>query len=216
MEEQLKDELKDKLFQTIKLTTDLSKENCTYFFSDKFTDLQVGIYITDKIHIVFRGTNSIVDAKYDVNIDFVEVNCSYGIHKGVYTQLFKSNIYDQFYKKVLELISENNELEICVSGHSLGGALATLFGHTLAKTVSKQINIISFGSPKVGNKEWKDEFKRIKNLSHTRVFCNADPIVLFPLLGYKHVGASVELKSNSVFYSVSNHYSTTYKKILSK
>ena len=57
-----------------------------------------------------------------------------------------------------------------ITGHSVGGALAALFGYFLSSDfLAKDINVVSFGSPYVGNYAFKCDFENRPNLIHHRV-----------------------------------------------
>jgi len=192
-----------------------SENQAQNFYSDPKTDLQVGIYITDKICISFRGTESKKDMSYDVYRIKKNMGGGKYVHGGFYDQLFSSDVYQSFNKFVTRLIYET-DLDIYVTGHSLGGALATLYGYELSKKTTKQINVVSFASPKVGNWAFFKDFKKIKNLSHVRIANSRDPVTLFPLFNYYHTGKIITLKSTSYFYSVNNHYVKMYEKYINK
>lgn len=191
------------------------ENDCNHFYSDLETGLQVGIYINDKICISFRGT----EAKEDVLCDIYRFKTNIGgckkVHGGFYNQLFNSSIYEEFNSKVTKLIYETN-LEIYITGHSLGGGLATLYGYELSNKTNKMINVVSFASPKVGNWAFKKSFDEKENLKLTRVVNTRDPIPLFPLINYYHSGDKLNLNSPDYFYSFSSHYAKTYKTFLTE
>jgi hypothetical protein len=84
----------------------------------------------------------------------------------------------------------NLKLRIIITGHSLGGALAELFGYYLNKYESTKItcpiHIITFGACCVFDAAGRNEFNSQLNISGPNVFtldritANADPIVLLP------------------------------------
>lgn len=203
--------------QMLEYATKIYKDNndSTFFYSDKKTDLQVGIYLTDRICIAFRGTESIKDDMYDLNITKRRISINnIRVHGGFYNQLIGSEIYDDFRSKVLSLISEHPTYEIFITGHSLGGALATLFGYILSDIIKSNINVISFASPKIGNKQWKLAFNNKINLKHTRIVISSDLIPCFPLINYYHCGNLVKLNNSKFFLSIDNHYTKVYQKYL--
>jgi len=92
-------------------------------------------------------------------------------------------------------IDNKNDLnkKLVVTGHSLGGALATLFVYYNSSL--KNLNLITFGSPLVGNKKFVDNFNYNLNINlnkHYRVENGSDIITKIPLsiLGYNHIGNS--------------------------
>jgi hypothetical protein len=105
--------------------------------------------------------------------------------------------YDDITKKVAEIIHDNPDAKVFITGHSLGGALATLYGAMLFYNAEHEITdklaaIYTFGQPRVGDKEFakygethlKDQYFRV-------VYCNdIVPRVPFDneIFEYKHIG----------------------------
>ena len=70
-----------------------------------------------------------------------------------------------------------------IVGHSIGGALATLFGYRISrgagvttvntniesKVSNNHVTVVSFGSPRVGNTGFQRHFDSQPNLDHLRV-----------------------------------------------
>ncbi|KXZ45677.1 hypothetical protein GPECTOR_52g74 [Gonium pectorale] len=87
---------------------------------------------------------------------------------------------------------------VLVTGHSLGGALATLAAYELAerrcpaRTV-QQISLYTYGAPRVGNKAFAEAFDRV--VPDTWRVTNANDIIpsVPRLMGYCHVGHAVRL-----------------------
>ena len=197
--------------EMLKYSEDIYKDNnnSTLFYSDKNTDLQVGIYVTDKISIAFRGSSSVKDFMYDLNVDKMCIG-QVEIHQGFYTQLFYSSIYEKFYNDFKRLIIEHPTYEIYITGHSLGAALATLFGYAISDSIDKNINIISFGSPKVGNYHWSNHFNSKTNLKYTRIKCSNDFAPYFPSFDYEHCGKCKTLNTNGLFIDRNSHALEVY------
>ena len=126
------------------------------------------------------------------------------IHKGVYKQLTETNVYDKIANEIIKLNNES-KYQIYIIGHSLGGALASLFGYLLSDTYTDDINVISFASPRVGNNNWKKSFEKKENLKHWRVTNSRDIVTGLPYYGYKHVGCNIQLFKDDI--NVINDYS---------
>lgn len=141
-------------------------------------DTQGFCYNDDDVNvIVFRGTAGLKDLAadgYAPKIGFLVGE----VHKG---------FYDNF-KAVRDTITgfldkpENTRCKTILTGHSLGGALATL---TAAYLTSKywdkpcgQVVLYTFGSPRVGDRVWVNHFNtKFKHFRHKRF---GDPIPMLP------------------------------------
>ena len=157
-------------------------------------DTQAYLWIRGDIRcafIVFRGTEDVKDAFADLDIRHVELGLGKGlpylqkgicIHRGFYEQ-FEVVSHDI----LTELQSKHDSYDsIYISGHSLGGALATIaaayYGHVF-KMANKQkvVHCHTFGSPRVGNKQFCEWFKENVNGNHWRVFNHEDPVSMVPM-----------------------------------
>ncbi|GIL50703.1 hypothetical protein Vafri_6817 [Volvox africanus] len=121
------------------------------------------------------------------------------VHKGFL------DAYDSVRRTVFTLLDEitgtgnkGDNWQVVVTGHSLGGALATLAAYELAdrRTPARAVQKIamySFGAPRVGNKAFAEEFDRLVP-DAWRVTNSNDIIPSVPrLMGYCHVGHAVRL-----------------------
>ena len=88
--------------------------------------------------------------------------------------------------------------EILVTGHSLGGALATLCGLDLTLNPVKNqppIKVIPIGSPRVGNDQFAILFdQNVDHCFRLKVAWDPVPCIPPPILGFKHVGIEVKLR----------------------
>jgi hypothetical protein len=100
---------------------------------------------------------------------------------------------------------ERKEWTVLVTGHSLGGALATLCAWDLALQYEAQaskgcgdhisISMVNFGSPRVGNRRFTEAFAAVVP-DAWRVVNVGDGVVSIPrLMGYCHVGNEVSLSA---------------------
>jgi hypothetical protein len=115
----------------------------------------------------------------------------------------------QIMELVLRAFQENPGYSLYVQGHSLGGALATLFAFEAAAhphIPNKPVTCITGGSPKVGNLEFLWTFERLeeeRKLRYLRVTNYRDPIALLLPPGplglflqkrrFRHVGIRLQL-----------------------
>ncbi|WP_371363296.1 hypothetical protein SRRS_42270 [Sporomusa rhizae] len=133
------------------------------------------------------------------NIPDSEPKVHLGFHNYVQTALkAKSAEHDNRGKLLTELLLENADRKIYLTGHSLGGAVATLTGARLLSMGVKpeQVEVISFGAPAVGNQAFVDVAS--PKLRVTRVVIDGDPVtgVLQTLSDYKQFGREVKWVSS--------------------
>lgn len=151
---------------------------------DKKTDTQAFVAIKGKsLYVVFRGTSSKKDAQNDASIDKVPfINPGDKVHIG-----FKSSwdsVKDIIFKNI-DKTSGCNKIVVC--GHSLGAAVATLCAYNLSHVYDMiDIECCTIGSPRVGNKTFKNNYdnQKIKTL---RIVHNNDVVTHSPFIGYYHV-----------------------------
>lgn len=192
------------------------------FTTDFETDVQVGITINDankRICVVFRGTDSLKDWYYNLQSNQHCIKDDICVHKGFCTQLFLSNLYHRLSNQIQELLHLHPEYELFITGHSAGGALATLFGYLLSGEMpKKEINIVSFASPRIGNYAFKCDFENKTNLIHKRVTNRNDIITATPIFRYWHVGCKVYIRSKKLSFccclNVWDHTTDVYYKNL--
>lgn len=94
-----------------------------------------------------------------------------------------------------DLLTANKDRKLYLTGHSLGGAAATLGGARLISTgmTSGQLEVITFGAPAVGNAAFAAKFAPI--LPVTRIVQSGDPVtgVLQTLFGgYQQFGREIK------------------------
>lgn len=144
--------------------------------------------------LVFRGTDSNRDYVTDFESGILPWDRNeIGVHKGFRKAL--DSVWDEVEKELSELVCP-----IFYTGHSLGGALATL-----AASRYRPQAVYTYGSPRVGN----DAFVRsLQTLPIHRVVDNKDAAASLPpeVLGFRHVGLlqllmepHTEAKENSIF-----------------
>lgn len=103
---------------------------------------------------------------------------------------------------VLEGLKQNAHTgRLIITGISLGGALSCLSYVDIAKSgVFKNIQVITFGAPRVGNKKWAQWFDSVT--PSTRYFILDDPIAALPrcltlLCNYGQTGTAYVCHKNT-------------------
>lgn len=91
---------------------------------------------------------------------------------------------------------------IWLTGHSLGGALATLCSYDLARRVAvpaEEISVVTFGAPRVGNAAFREVYNNLIP-RHWRVVLASDVVTKLPKLGYLHVGNQALLTNEAQLF----------------
>jgi hypothetical protein len=145
------------------------------------------------LFVAFRGTHSFTDVIHDLDYRMLELDDEHpgvGVHSG-FRNKFKS-IEDELLD--VTLAHEEAFDKIVVTGHSLGGAIATVASPIIAEAhPTKTIDCMTFGSPRVGNELFKEWFNANVDLS-LRIVNDFDPIQSIPWEGYyHHVGHAISL-----------------------
>lgn len=82
---------------------------------------------------------------------------------------------------------------LAMTGHSLGGALATLAMSSLQRRGWRILEAYTFGSPRVGNSYFASDFDKRFNGTAFRVTYRRDPFVHLPLhwQGFRHINPEI-------------------------
>tara|TARA_B110000879_G_C11183015_1_gene519586 strand:+ start:4664 stop:5620 length:957 start_codon:yes stop_codon:yes gene_type:complete len=188
------------------------------FIDDPSSDIQIAITVNDEqkhMSVVFRGSESLKDWYYDLQVYKHHLKDDIWVHSGFYNQLHSDNIHLCIIAKIQSLLQEHPDYNIFVTGHSLGGALATLFGYILSHTIENMITVVSFASPRIGNKPWQKSFENKSNLIHFRVCNNRDIVTSTPNINYYHVGTDIRLYNDSYYINVGKTHSCCEHSIFS-
>lgn len=152
------------------------------FFENKDTCAQCYIFNSQKsIFICFRGTSSIRDAFTDLKLfqtNFILPNIK--VHRGFHKQF--ESLRDDINNHISDTILKNKNINtLCFTGHSLGGGLATI-ASIWFKYFYKHLNVecVTFGSPRCGNKNFVDFFQKNIDISY-RIVNKQDPIQYVPM-----------------------------------
>ena len=145
----------------------------------------LGFVAANDKHVVlaFRGTDDPLDWIH--NLQYTQVK-GYGgsVHQG-FSKLV-AGVRKRFTDTVRRLRTDNQT--VWVTGHSLGGAMATLAAWDLAERGIKPYATYTYGSPRVLNPEAAKKYR----LLQYRFVNNEDVVPHFPMPGiwnrYTHVG----------------------------
>jgi hypothetical protein len=168
------------------------------WIEDKKSDTQGFVATKGKtIYVVWRGSESKKDFQNDASIDkvpFIEENEK--VHIG-FKSSWESVVGDTY--DAIDTALENLEGEttdIVVSGHSLGGAVATLYAYSIKKHYPHyNVKATTIGSPRVGNKTFKENYDK-SDIDTLRIVHNNDLVTHTPYIGFQHVNYQVRLDTD--------------------
>jgi len=106
------------------------------------------------------------------------------IHRGFYTALL--SVWEKLNQALKEL-QPNTLFPLWITGHSLGGALAVLATVQFIAEKRRVSGLMTFGQPRVGDKDFTDEFN-LHMINAVRFVNNEDIVARIPKFKYDHVG----------------------------
>jgi Lipase (class 3) len=168
--------------ERIKQSLDVVGYSDVKFENNEGTQVFAALNATTRTAIIaFRGTQ--IDSMSDIYTDLHVSLCGWQqggkVHNGF------SRAYLRIHEWVDQWIKNNNPQRIIVTGHSLGGALATLMA-----SIYVQAELYTIGSPRVGNHDFAELFKN--RIVHRYVNCVDVVTAVAPeLLGYQHVAPEI-------------------------
>ncbi|GLC42482.1 hypothetical protein PLESTF_000759200 [Pleodorina starrii] len=197
------------------------------FVENQATDTQVWLYSEPKerkLVFSFRGTEvtHIKDILTDANLapcGFKPIHAADGkppkekgnvsVHRGF------MGAYDSVRRKLSSLLhaitmsaGTSDPWDVLVTGHSLGGALATLSAYELASYKEhagsiRSVTLYTYGCPRVGNATFAADFNKVLQ-DAWRVTNRLDVVPSVPPSGsmwkFTHVGNPVRLREDGIFY----------------
>ena len=168
------------------------------WIENKKSDTQGFVATRDKaIYVVWRGSESKKDFQNDASIDKVPfINDGEKVHIG-FKYCWESVVgdtYDAIDTAIENLQGETTDIVVC--GHSLGGAVATLYAHSIKKHYPHyNVKCVTIGSPRVGNKTFKDNYDSYE-IDTLRVVHNNDLVTHTPYIGFQHVNYQLRLDTD--------------------
>jgi hypothetical protein len=149
----------DEIGITSQLQTCFESDVRSKFFSlpHAISDTQaIAIRFEETVFLVFRGSESPLD--WLTNSNFNQ-RPAFGAH--VHSGFYEATewIYPQLRAVLTELGADEAGVQLVVSGHSLGGAMAVMFSAFLmSKEARKPDLLVTFGQPSCGNRQFMDWF----------------------------------------------------------
>jgi len=171
-------------------------------------------YMDDTVYITFRGSDGTADwidnlkffkrpVKSIKNnkkvVPYARVSDKIKVHSGFIKQ------YKAVRKDILDNVRVKKRAgfkKFIITGHSLGGALATLASLDIQYNIPDiDVVCLPFASPRVGNKHWKKSFNKRMKACYRFVYKN-DIVCKVPMsiLFYNHVGKEVKLGAKNKWW----------------
>lgn len=165
-------------------------------FENKTTDTQGAFGLTNQnaFVIAFRGSEETGVQDWITDLKFIRQVYPYqeSNNRKVKVHYGFIEAYKSVREEVLDAVKKSNMDKIICTGHSLGGALASLCALDVQYNTPKNVRCFTYGSPKVGNAAFAESYnRRVKNTY--RIVTKGDIVPMFPPLGYHHVGTLHEL-----------------------
>lgn len=157
-----------------RLVSDLDIINMNIVETFDSNGTQAMLVENDRFYVLaFRGTEatSIADIKADLNGVTMQCESMGRIHTG-FNDAF-AEVHIDIYKCIEAL---DDDKPLFITGHSLGGALATVAAKKLKFKKHGIAACYTYGSPRVGDEEWMGGIKT----PIYRIVNSADPVTMLP------------------------------------
>jgi predicted lipase len=169
--------------------------------SDPVAQTRAHVWInkrTKTAFVSFRGTSTWMDVIHDLDTRPVPADArpDITVHAGFRYKFF--SIKNALEEVLMENLADFDTLVL--TGHSLGGALATIAAPFLSDMFpAKTVKCISFGSPRVGNENFVKWFQSTVD-SNVRIVNEHDPVPHLPLgSAYHHVSDGICIVPDSLY-----------------
>ncbi|RDA88767.1 hypothetical protein CP532_4026 [Ophiocordyceps camponoti-leonardi (nom. inval.)] len=165
----------------------------------KFNDNANGIIFEDdeanELIVAFRGSSSIQDALTDadffVQADYASPGVSGCDDCKIHAGFLKSwnTVAKDVISSVQGELAENPKMKVVVTGHSLGGALASLAAMSMIGSDIK-VDLVTFGQPRTGNQAYADFVDKkapdVMRVTHADDIVPQVPPKELATFGYEH------------------------------
>lgn len=208
-------------YESLDVIDELTKEWRIKYEIIVTPNLVYGIFYTGEFIVVsFKGTSTYSDILNDIN--FVQIEDDYDIpgkiHRGFNKIVSDDKMIEKIESKVNKIASDLFIKHVYITGHSLGGALASVF-HAYLTLSSLSVEdylhtqvlsqLVTFGCPRVGNKQFS------KNITNSlRVVNGNDIVTKIPVFCYNHCKELNSIGSYFSFRLLSDHHISKYYKNL--
>ena len=171
--------------------------------------------IGDAIVLAFRGTRNLRDWITDAQFFKRPLSGTNSGDAKVHTGFYRG--FDSILSNIIGNLlpdgftAKASVKPLIITGHSLGGALASLAAFFLSRQGFNVRAVYTFASPRVGNAAWRAAYTAECGDRSFRIACAGDLVPLVPGIftpirdGYRHVGMEVLLNGSRMMMAPS-HY----------
>ncbi|KAL3924306.1 MAG: hypothetical protein SGILL_001125 [Bacillariaceae sp.] len=189
-----------------------------------------------RITVGFRGSVTTTDFAKDASIHMKHLKnpipgsaeeSNIGIHQGFFDYLLKKRKTESKLDEIIAHVKtafsvpgRQEEYKLYVTGHSLGGALATIFSFYVAASllgddestdsvIPAPVSCISIASPRCGDQKFQTAFAQLEKkslLRHLRIANSGDPITVLPGATGKKIWARLSPVSYLAFKLMDNEF----------
>ena len=162
---------------------------------------------TNSIFVAFRGSENIQNWINNMKIFKIAPYLEYpdiAVEKGFYESY--TYISSEIEECVLDLSAKYHTNKIVITGHSLGGAMASLYAFNIMINGPSTLiidSVITFGSPRVGNEMFVKmyNFYAVPSFRITHYY-DIVPHVPEELLGFQHVSEEIWYNEPNTDYKI--------------
>jgi len=166
-------------------------------------DVFARLIIRDGVALLaFRGTDSAIDWLSNVSLHRCQ-RWTGAAHGGF------AHCWDAIAERVAEQLQAQPLAAITVTGHSLGGAVATVAALDLADLLpGVTIDLTTFGAPRCLDDRLLDRIAGCMEINATRYVNGPDPVTWLPPYagGYRHPGPATQLRLRASMLAVGNWF----------
>lgn len=160
--------------------------------------------VSDDLYIAIEGT----DCQLDWRRNFEFIVTSNDTHAGF--ENYATLLMAQMWSAGVDLCGAD---QVIVTGHSLGGAVATIIAAHLQDR-HFPVHLVTFGSPRPGGAKFRDRLR----VPHHRFVHGMDVVPHMPLaaFGFRHVSPAIALPedNDSILKGVADHDMGVYRRLV--
>lgn len=156
----------------------------------------------DTLYVAFKGCSTLGDFINSIDVRKCKIHGEdVGIHNG-FCEKYKM-LYDSLWSAILTNLMTGDISNVVFTGHSAGGSIAQIMSMFLKDNLDmNEINTYcyTFGTPKTGDKSFKDAIENTLGNSFLRVETYNDLVCMLPMEpSFVHAGEVLILKDGSIF-----------------